>query len=297
MRKRNPQRSVIWAAISLVLAAAVIVVFALGRGSAHHAQPSGAGSSTSHVIPVSPPTSDAVTATTASAGASSSKDVVTAFAAIYADATVDEQTWLQQMSPYVTPVLLASLAGSDRELAAGAGTTLIEKSDSAATIGTGETPVYSLELTPSPTGDDADPSAPPVTIASITYLHPPARSALPLSRDGVEGLEAMAQKAAAAVLAQPGGEAAEDRAQRIREAFLDPQTALGTPPPDDQGAPIRVGTLRDLEVAVTPDMQLALTTLVPSAPDGVQQVRWTSLTIILARGVDGTWVAKDATLA
>lgn len=286
----------LWIAMSVLLIAMVVVFALLLQGPVRKPHPA-AESASAAATPTAPSATPSSSSPAALEGAAHSSPVA-AFAAIYADAGLEEGEWLRQMSPYVSPTLLASLAGSDRELAAAAGSTLLEQTRSAATVGKNGAPAYSLELAPALSGEeDADPAALPVQIISITFLDAPASRALPLAKNALAGMETTAQLAAVAVLAQPGGESEEQRRTRIRETFADPQAALQTPRPGPAETSIRIGTLRDLTFIATDDGQLALVALVPYAPDGEPVAQWAPLTITLTRGPAGEWIPKDASVS
>ena len=211
------------------------------------------------------------------------------FLAVYGDRSLSEEAWLSALEPYTAPELLASLRGSDRDLLAAAGSTVLEANDEQIVVGKPERAGFSLRIEELETVDEGK----IFTVRAIDWIDPPPGARLPLGSDALEQLEVPAQDAVLAVLAQPGGLSDAERMERIRKSLAAPSRAMKLPRAADPSVAVRVGAMHDLALAQEGG-KVAVCAVVPYADDGRQDAQWAAVTVTFTRAKDGSWKPDDA---
>ncbi|UQN31806.1 hypothetical protein [Brachybacterium kimchii] len=278
-------------AVLALVAVIVVIAYLLLRPT--HDEPAPATAPTSGA-----PTAQEETAPAASTAASEPSEVevpgvIRKFVKSYAERSTDQDAWGDQLSPYTTPGLYASLLSSDRDLARTAGDQILEAEDQRVSVGSGGTASYTLTYQEIEGEDEGDSTH--YVVTAIDYVDPPERAALPLGSNATEQLRPIVQDALTATIAQPGGMSDEDREGAIRDVFSDPHDALHIKRVASSKTSIRVGNAHEL-VAAEERGQLVVHATAPYAPDGQTAAKWVTVTVSLERDSSGQWQLKDATV-
>lgn len=235
-----------------------------------------------------------------SSAPSGTPEEVLELVAAYGSSEGEDAAWIESLTPYVTPALLASIATSDRELARAAGTEILSAQDTHITVGTPDgNATYVLTIAPRPEShehtEDTDhtPTEGEWVAVGIDYVDPPAGAALPLGETAVEDLRPTLQDALTVLVAQPGGQTPAAREERIRAVFTAPEEALEITPSGPEEQSIRIGNAHEIVLAGEGQELVAYVT-VPYAPDGEDTPSWVTLTVELERTDTGTWAPRDA---
>lgn len=210
------------------------------------------------------------------------------------DASAD---WTKALTELTTPVMLASLATSDRDVAAYlAGTTIGTAQGTQVPVLNGGDTVATIHLVQVADDDEGI-----ITEDSIWYVDyidftdPPEATALPMSSTTDREIAAGIEPAVAAVLAQPGGLTDAARKEQISAAFTDPKAAFEIKRGAGKDKRITMGGIHDVQLATDDDGNLTATVIAPWQIDGDPLVQWTTLTLTLTRDDNGAWIAADAT--
>ncbi|WP_246958306.1 hypothetical protein [Brachybacterium sp. Marseille-Q7125] len=196
--------------------------------------------------------------------------------------------------------MLASLATSDREIAASlAGAQLDQPQGATVPVAVGGETIAHITLVQIPNDDHGEITEDsPWTVEAIDLLAPPENTALPLAVNSSRQIAAALQPSLAAVITQPAGLTDEDRTEMISAGFTDPDLAYDIPRGAGPEERIVMGNVHDVQLTATSNGDLAATVVVPWVIDNGENVaQWTTLTVTLTRADDGTWTAADATTA
>lgn len=274
--------------VVVIIAAIAVVVFVIKPGQDDQAAAPAATSA-----PVTSSPSAAASSSTSPAPAETLPSEVQAFVDAYASSEGDDAQWLEQLRPYVTPALFASLSSSSRDLGRGAGTQILDADDGRAAVGSSSGAAYTLayEQLDAEEGDDA--TGGQVVVTGLDFTDPPAGTALPMDTTGGEQFRGPVQDALRATIAQPGGWTDADRELAIRQTFTAPEAALAIPRTAPEDIPIKIGNAHELTPA-DEGGQLVVYATVPYAVDGTSEASWITVTVILTRTAEGSWVPQDA---
>lgn len=274
-----------------IIAAIAVVVFVIKPGQDDQ---DAAPAATSAPVTSSP--SAATSSSTSPAPAETLPSEVQAFVDAYASSEGDDAQWLEQLRPYVTPALFASLSSSSRDLGRGAGTQILDADDGRVAVGSSAGASYTLAYEQVDVDEDEDAATGGQTvITGIDFADPPAGAALPMDTTGGEQFRGPVQDALRVVVAQPGGWTDADREAAIRQAFTAPEAVLTIPRTAPEDIPIKIGNAHELTPA-NENGQLVVYATVPYAVDGTTDASWATVTVVLARSGDGKWSPLDAHL-
>lgn len=274
-----------------IIAAIAVVVFVIKPG-----QDDQAAAPATSTAPASSQPSAVVSSSTSAAPAEALPSEVQAFADAYASSEGDDAQWLEQLRPYVTPALFASLSSSSRDLGRGAGTQILDADDGRVAVGSSAGASYTLAYEQVDVDEDEDAATGGQTVVTgIDFTDPPAGTALPMDTTGGEQFRGPVQDALRVVVAQPGGWTDADREAAIRQTFTAPEAVLTIPRTAPQDIPIKIGNAHELTPA-NEDGQLVVYATVPYAVDGTTDASWITVTVVMARAKDGTWATLDAHL-